>query len=63
MIAKIQPYKGGPHEGFMISLLDDEGKIVEKIAVSGVEMIAEPWVSMSMGPGNTVIIGKSGVIK
>jgi len=54
MIATILPYDSGVNKGFMIHLADDEGKIVEKIAVSGVVIEGDPWACMELVTENSV---------
>ena len=54
MIATIKNYDSGVNKGFMVILSDDQGAVVEKIAVSAIILEGEPWPCMEILGGNAV---------
>jgi len=54
MKATIKPYQSGVHKGHMIVLTDDQGAVVEKIAVTEVEFDSNPWPTMILVGRNAV---------
>ncbi len=54
MKATIKLFRSGIHKGHIIVLTDDQDKVVEKIAVTEVEINIEPWPVVILGGGNIV---------